>query len=163
MQSFPGIETFLNLLVALLGVVFTVMALFKFIAVNDGRARLMTPFMFLFAGVALWNFASGVDSLLETVYGPSTSVHNLLSYSGSTLSDQTAKMAKVLIWCVRLIGYAAYIKGWLIFKRIGDGSNGSDEAFSKAMIHMFFGVLAINIVATVNVISSTVGFGDVLT
>lgn len=162
MQSFPGIETFLNLLVALLGVVLTILALFKFIAVNNGQARLITPFVWLFAGVALWNFASGVDSLLETVYGSSTSVHNLLSYSGSGVSDQTAKFAKVLIWCIRLVGYSAYIKGWLIFKRIGDGSHASDEAFSKAMIHMFFGVAAINIVATVNAISSTFGFGDVL-
>ena len=72
-------------------------------------------------------------------------------------------MATLLIMCIRLIGYVSFIKGWFIFKRIGDGAQGSDEAFSKAMIHLFFGVLAINIVETVNVMSSTVGFGDVLT
>lgn len=162
MESFPGLEDFLNLLVSLLGLIFTGQAVFKFIEVDHGRARLLTPFMYLLAGVALWNFAGSIDTFLETMYGPSTSVHSLLSYNGSKLPEQTAKMSKMLIMCVRLIGYAAYIKGWLIFKRIGDGSHGSDEAFSKAIIHVFAGVAAINIVETVNVASSTVGFGNVL-
>lgn len=162
MESFPGLENFLNMLVALLGVIFTGMAVFKFIEFDHGRVRLLTPFMYLFAGVALWNFASSVNTFLETVYGSSTSVQNLLSYNGSKLPETTAKMSQMLIMCVRLIGYAAFIKGWLLFKRIGDGSHGSDEAFSKAMIHLFAGVFAINIVETVNIVASTVGFGNVL-
>lgn len=162
MESFPGLESFLNLFVSLLGVVLTGMAIFKFIEFDQGRARLITPFMFLIAGAALWNFASSVNTFLETVYGSSTSVQNLLSYSGSKLPEQTAKMSKMLIMCIRLVGYAAFIKGWLIFKRIGDGNQGSDEAFSKAMIRLFFGVAAINIVETVNIVSSSVGFGNVL-
>ncbi len=162
MESFPGFENFLNLIVSLLGLIFTGMAVFKFVEFDRGQARLITPFMYLFAGVALWNFASSVNTFLETVYGSSTSVQNLLSYSGSKLPETTAKMSKILIMCIRLVGYAAFIKGWLIFKRIGDGSHGSDEAFSKAMIHLFFGVAAINIVETVNIIASTVGFGNVL-
>lgn len=162
MESFPGFESFLNLLVSLLGIILTGMAIFKFIEFDQGRARLLTPFMYLFAGVALWNFASGVNAFLETVYGSSTSVQSLLSYSGSKLPEQTAKMSKLLIMCIRLIGYAAFIKGWLIFKRIGDGNNGSDEALSKAMIHLFFGVAAINIVETVNIVSSSIGFGNAL-
>lgn len=162
MESFPGLESFLNLLVGLLGVVLTGMAIFKFIEFDHGRARLLTPFMYLLAGVALLNFASSVNTFLETVYGSSTSVQNLLSYSGSKLPEQAAKMSKMLIMCIRFIGYAAFIKGWLIFKRIGDGNQGSDEAFSKAVIHLFFGVAAINIVETVNIVSSSVGFGNVL-
>ena len=162
MESVPGFESFLNLFVSLIGLILTGMAVFKFIDVDHGRARLITPFMYLLAGVALWNFASSVNTILETMYGSSTSVQSLLSYSGSKLSDQTAKMSKMLIMCIRLIGYVAFIRGWLIFKRIGDGNHGSDEAFSKAVIHLFAGVAAINIVETVNIISSTVGFGNVL-
>lgn len=162
MESFPGFETFLNLFVSLVGLILTGMAVFKFIDVDHGRGRLITPFMYLLAGAALWNFAASINTFLETMYGSSTSVQSLLSYSGSNLSDQTAKMSKMLIMCIRLIGYVAYVRGWLIFKRIGDGNHGSDEAFSKAAIHLFAGVAAINIVETVNVISSSVGFGNVL-
>lgn len=164
MASFPGIMIFLNLFTSMAGVILTGMAIFKFVEFDNGHARLITPFMYLLVGVALFNLSSSVDTFLETVYGSSTSVQNLLSYhGGNKLSEQGSKMAMLLIMCTRLIGYVAFIKGWFIFKRIGDGAQGSDEAFSKAVIHLFFGVLAINIVETVNVLSSTVGFGDVLT
>lgn len=164
MGSFPGIMSLLNLFTSMLGVILTGMAIFKFIEVDDGKARLITPFIYLIVGVALFNLSSSVDTFLETVYGSSTSVQTLLSYNGGNkLSEQTAKMMMFLIMCIRLIGYWSFIKGWLIFKRIGDGSHGSEEAFSKALTHLFFGVVAINIVETVNVVSSTVGFGNVLT
>lgn len=162
--SFPGIMSFLNLFTSMMGVILTGMAIFKFIEFDSGKARLITPFIYLIVGVALFNLSSSVNTFLETIYGSSTSVQTLLSYNGGGgLSQQTARMTMLLIMCIRLIGYWAFIKGWLIFKRIGDGSQGSDEAFSKALTHLFFGVMAINIVETVNVISSTVGFGNVLT
>ncbi len=163
MESFPGFETFLNLLVSLLGLIITGLAIFKFIEFDHGRGRLLTPFMYLFVGAALWNFAGSVNTFLETIYGSSTSVQTLLSYGGPKGSEQAEKMTKVLIMCVRLIGYAAFVKGWLTLKRIGDGTQGADEAFSRAMIHLFFGAALINIVATVNIVTSTFGFGNVLT
>lgn len=169
MESFPGFVNFLNLFTSLMGVILTGMAIFKFIEFdrlngNDGGRSLLAPFMYLLSGVALWNLGSSVDTFLETIYGPSTSVQTLLSYSssGSKLPENTAKMAMLLIMCIRLVGYIAFIKGWLILKRIGSGSQGSDEVFSKALVHLFFGVAAINIVETVNIVSSTVGFGNVL-
>ncbi len=163
MGSFPGIMIFLNLLTSMLGIVLTGMAIFKFIEFDNGHARLITPFMYLLVGVALFNLSSSVNTFLETVYGSSTSVQTLLSYSGGgKLSEQASKMTMLLIMCIRLIGYFSFTKGWLIFKRIGDGAQGSDEAFTKAITHLFFGVVAINIVETVNIISSTVGFGNVL-
>lgn len=163
-QSFPGFETLLNLFVSLVGVVFTGMAIFKFIEVDKGTTRLATPVMYLLAGTALFNFGSSVDTFLQTMYGSSTSVHNLMSYSASSsrLPEQSAKMMQVLIMCIRLYGYYAFIKGWFIVKKIGDGTNGSDEAFGRAMVHMFGGVAAINIVGTLDAISSTFGFGKVL-
>lgn len=166
MESFPGFVNFLNLFTSLMGVILTGMAVFKFIEFDklNGNGSLLAPFMYLLSGVALWNLGSSVDTFLETIYGPSTSVQTLLSYSssGSKLPENTAKMAMLLIMCIRLVGYIAFIKGWLILKRIGSGSQGSDEFFSKALVHLFFGVAAINIVETVNIVSSTVGFGNVL-
>lgn len=163
MASFPGIMSLLNLFTSMVGVILTGMAVFKFIEVDNGHGRLITPFMYLLVGAALFNLSLSVDTFLETVYGASTSTQNLLSYnSGGKLSDQASKMTMLLIMCIRLIGYMSYIKGWFIFKKIGDGTQGSDEAFFKAGNHLFFGVMAINIVETVNVISSTIGFGNVL-
>lgn len=164
MESFPALVNFMNLLTGLIGVVLVGMSVFKFIEFDrsNGQVRLITPFMYLFVGAALYFFSTSADTMLATVFGGSTSVNSLLSYSGSGVSDKQAQFIKSLVMVVRLIGYVAFIKGWLLLKKIGDGSQGSDEAFSKALIHILFGVLAINIVATVNVISSTFGLGDVM-
>lgn len=169
MQSFPGLETFLNLFVALAGLILTGMALFKFIELgkhggNPGGITWITPAMYLVSGAALWNFGSSIDTFLETVYGPSTSVSNLLSYTGasSKMPQETRLMMMALIACIRLYGYFTFAKAWISVRRIGSGQNGSDEVFKSAMIRLFAGVALINIVQTTNVVSSTFGFGDVL-
>ncbi|KAG0163817.1 hypothetical protein DFQ28_003494 [Apophysomyces sp. BC1034] len=168
MQSFPGLEEFLNLGVALLGVLLTGQAVFKFIEIGKfgeqpGGVRWMTPVLYMLAGVALINFAASVDTALETVYGPSTSVRNLLSYSAASGMPKESKLLmQALIACLRLYGYFTYARGWLSVRRIGNGQNGSDEVFKAAMIRLLAGVGLINIVETVNVLSTTFGFGNVL-
>ncbi|MDH0342006.1 hypothetical protein [Chromobacterium haemolyticum] len=166
--SFPGFENLLNVLVAFLGVLLTGLAVLKFIEIGrfgaqPGGVRWITPVMYLMAGAALWNFASSVDSFLESFYGSSTSVHNLLSYtSSSRMPEQTKLLLTALIATLRLYGYFTYVRGWLSVRRIGSGQNGSDEVFKAAMIRLAAGVGLINIVGTVNAASSTFGFGNVL-
>jgi len=169
MQSFPGFELFLNLFVALAGVILTGMALFKFIQLGShgsgpGGVTWITPAMYLLSGAALWNFGSSIDTFLETLYGPSTSVSNLLGYSGasSKMPKETQMMLKALISCIRLYGYFTFARAWISVRKIGSGQNGSDEVFKSACIRLFAGVALINIVQTTNVASSTFGFGDVL-
>ena len=69
---------------------------------------------------------------------------------------------KAIIACLRLYGYFTYARGWMSVRRIGNGQNGSDEVFKAAMIRLVAGVALINIVETVNLISGTFGFGNVL-
>lgn len=164
MESFPGLVNFMNLLTGLIGVILMGTSIFKFIEFDrsNGQVRLITPFMHLFVGAALYFFSASADTMLGTVFGGSASVNSLLAYSGGGVSEKQAQFIKSMVMVIRLIGYVAFIKGCLLLKKIGDGTHGSDEAFSKAIIHILFGVMAINIVATVNVISSTFGFGDVM-
>jgi intracellular multiplication protein IcmC len=168
-QSLPGVETLLNASVSLAGLVLTGMAVLKFIEIGrhgdtPGGTHWMTPIMYLLAATALWNFSSSVDSMLETFFGASTSSSNLLSYnaSSSTLPSQTQAMVSALIMLLRLYGYVTYARGWLTVKKIGSNQNGSDEPFKTAMIRLIAGVALINIVGTVDAISTTFGFGNVL-
>jgi hypothetical protein len=169
MQSFPGFEMLLNLGVALLGVCLTGMALFKFVELgkpggHPGGVTWVTPAMYLVSGAALWNFGSSVNVFLETLYGPSTSVSNLLGYSGSSskMPPETKVMLTALIACIRLYGYFTFARAWMSVRKIGSGQNGSDEVFKGAVIRLFAGVALINIVQTTNWTSGTFGFGDVL-
>jgi len=168
MESFPGLESLLNAGVALLGLILTGMSIFKFIEFDKaggaaaGRS-LMTPAMYLLSGVALFNFASSIDTALETLWGPSTSVHNLMSYSGTAkASTEFNLMMRALIGVLQLYGYFTYARGWWTVRRIGTGQSGQDEVAKSALIRLLAGVALINIVGTVNTLSSTFGFGDVM-
>src|SRR5690348_5803658 len=87
MQSFPGVEELLNLGVALLGVCLSGAAIFKLVELGRlgalSRTQWVTPVMYLVAGTALFNFPASIDTLLQTAYGPSSSVHHLLSYNST--------------------------------------------------------------------------------
>jgi len=168
LNSFPGFELFLNGFVSLTGLVLAGLSLFKFVELGrhgaqPGGITWATPVMYLITGVALINFASSVDTALETIYGGGTSVNSLLSYTGSSnMPDQTKLLGKVLIACLRLYGYITYARAWISMRKLGSGQSGSDEVFKKAAIRLIAGVGLINFVGSVNVISSTFGFGNVI-
>lgn len=168
LQSFSGIEDFINVFVAFLGVVLTIMAVFKFVEYgrfgeNMGGVSLLTPVMYLLSGAALFNFAASIDTFLQSIYGPSTSVHNLMSYSGGAgAEEKTVLFLTALVACVRLYGYWSFASGWMTLRKLGSNSHGQNDSFKQALIKLFAGAAMINIVETVNVVTSTFGFGDFL-
>ncbi len=166
MQSFPGMEELLNVAVVLLGILLSGTAILKLVELGRlgplSRTRWVTPIMYLVAGVALFNFPASIDTFLQTVYGPSSSVHHLLGYSSASKLPQKSKlMLQALLACLQLYGYVTFARGWLSVRRIGNGQNGSDEVFKTAMIRLCAGIGLINILETVNVVANTVGFGNV--
>ena len=119
--------------------------------------------MYFFCGVALFNFAASIDTALDSFWGGSVSVKNLMSYKGSAnMPAQTSELIGVIVLCLRFYGYITYARGWMSMRRIGSGQNGSDEVFKKSLTRLVAGVALINIVGTVNMISETFGFGEVL-
>lgn len=168
MQSFPGISSLFYAITSLLGALMTVLAVLKIVEVNKfagtpGGTRMVTPVMFFVVGAALWNMSSSVDTLLQTFFGDETSTKNLMSYSAaSSASSQFKQMVTALMSVFGLIGYITIAKGWMMARKIGSGQNGSDEAVKGAVIRLIFGTLLVNIVATVNMVSETIGFGKVL-
>ncbi|CAJ4322990.1 Uncharacterised protein [Burkholderia pseudomallei] len=165
LQSMPGFENLINAVAALLGLLFTGFGVFRLIEYSKetGRITLWSIFACFAAAIGLFNFASSVDSFLQTLWGSGTSVHSLLAYSASSsMPAQTGVALQALIAVFRMMGYWYYISGWVRFKDVGSGHGGRDVTFKSAAIRLVGGVFLINIVATVNAVSSTFGFGDVL-
>ena len=164
-RMMPAAMLLLNVFISVIALFFIIYALLKFISLakRDGMTRPGTPWLLLFAGVMLWNFTSSATSALETIFGPGASTETLLSYSPSdSIPESTARMLGMLIMCVRFYGYFAFARGWIKVTKIGAGTAASEGAFGSASLHILGGALAINIVATVNGITSALGFGDVL-
>jgi len=168
MKSFPGFELLLNVFVGLVGLVLTGTALFKFAELGKhgsqpGGVTWVTPAMYLISGVALFNFASSVNTFLETFYGDSTSVSNLLGYSGgSDMPQQSKLLIQTLVACLRLYGYFTFARALMSMRRIGSGQSGSDEVFKSTSIRLVAGIGLINLIGTANIVSSTFGFGNVV-
>lgn len=167
MQSYAPIAKFLVALSALLGALFTIMALVKVAHLNKhggapGGTGAMSVVMLFFSGVSLWYFSGSVDTLLETMFGAGTAAGSLMSYSGpSSASAQTKQMFQAVIGAFSIIGYVTVMRGWMIARKIGGGQAAPDAA-KGAIIRLFAGTAMINIVGFVNVITSTLGFGNLL-
>lgn len=161
----PDAVAFMNAIVSLLAAGLFIAAVMKFVSHAKGRdgTRLATPVMLLLSGTMLWNLGMAATSLLETTFGDGTSTSTLMAYSGSqSMPNETQAFLKVLIMGVRLYGYYAFAAGWWKVKNIGAGTAASESAFGSAFWHIAGGIAAINIVQSVNVITTTLGFGDVL-
>ncbi|MEJ7745216.1 MAG: hypothetical protein WKF61_00360 [Luteimonas sp.] len=161
----PSAMALLNVVISVMAVFFFIYGMVKFagLAKRDGTIRPGTPWLLLLAGVMLWNFTSAADSALETIFGSGTSTDTLLSYTaGDSIPEETSRMLGMLIMCIRLYGYYAFARGWFKVTKIGAGTAASEGAFGSASMHILGGALAINIVATVNGVTSALGFGDVL-
>jgi len=161
----PSAMALLNVVISVMAVCFVIYAMVKFAALakRDGMTRPATPWMLLLAGVMLWNFTSAADSALETIFGSGTSTDTLLSYTASnSIPEETSRMLGMLVMCIRFYGYYAFARGWIKVKDIGAGTAAPQGVFGSAAMHILGGALAINIVATVNGITSALGFGDVL-
>ena len=60
----------------------------------------------------------------------------------------------VIILIIQLIGWIAFVRGLLMIKRAAEGSG--QASYGTAITHIFGGVLAANLIATVDVIQQTV-------
>ena len=161
----PDAMALLNAVISILAVALFIGAVLKFVSYGKGRdgTSLATPVMFLASGVMLWNLGMSANSFLETTFGQGTSTSTLMTYTaGDSMPAQSAAFLATLIMFIRLYGYYAFAAGWWKVRKISAGTQASDGSLASAAMHIAGGVFAINIVQTVNAITSTFGFGELL-
>lgn len=137
---------------------------FVFSAINElrlyGQARTMMPGNIHFTGplsrfmvgVALIFLPGIIDISIYSLWGTGASV---LEYPIKT-SDVWAPMIKGGISLVRVVGYIAFIRGFILYTRASKQGAQPGMA-SKATTHIIGGILAINIVGTINILRASFG------
>lgn len=162
-QSLPGLTTAAAALCYLLGVVFMVMGINSLREANEhgqrGQGSWKSGFVTMLVGTVLINIPEAVTTILTTVY-QSTLMNgdSPLAYSGGSLDGNSKLVMGAIVKFIQFVGFLAFVRGWLILKAVGDGG-GQDASMGKAITHIFGGTMAINIVATTNIISDTFGIG----
>lgn len=122
------------------------------------RGELAGPMVWLFVGALLVYLPSTMDSSMATVFGTSEIGANsdLIAYSSASTLEWK-QIADVVIQYIKLIGFIAFIRGWIILSKMGH-SGAQPGSIGKGTIHVIGGVLLINIVDTVNLLAQTLGY-----
>lgn len=112
------------------------------------------PLIVMLVGAGLIYLPGVIDVGIETLWAQGSS--SVLSYP--TGSGSWEAFINPLIDVVRLFGFIAFVRGWMILAKFG-AEQAQPGTGGKAIMHMMGGLLAMNIVGTWDVIKATFGIG----
>ena len=124
----------------------------------SGNANIKEPILYLLVAGILIYFPTGLSVVLETTFGSS----NILEYAPinngtpgiTALFGSTSLVGRALTTIIQTIGVIAFIRGWVLVARTA--SQGQPPGGTgKGLMHIFGGILAINIIATLEMINKT--------
>ena len=116
------------------------------------------PLAYLLIGAILIYFPTAFSAMMQTTFGYA----NILQYAPVNSSNQAldtlfgngSAVGKPLTMLIQVIGLIAFVRGWVLIAR--SASQGQPPGGTgKGLMHVFGGILAINIVGTLNMINAT--------
>lgn len=157
------IPSLVRLVVAIgyvVGLIFFVMAIMRMKAyghqtVASAYHTSMGPSLaYLAAGAALMYFPSMLSVGTATFFaGGGDSILGYAEFNNLPY----AQLFITVIMIVRLVGYIAFLRGWLMLSKVGS-HGGQQGSITKGIVHVIGGIFAINIVTTWEVLRATLGY-----
>ncbi|WP_298626804.1 type IV secretion protein IcmC [uncultured Legionella sp.] len=124
----------------------------------SNSASVKEPIMYLMVGAILIYFPTGFKTFMMSTFG----YQNPLQYAPVNSSNQAldtlfgsgSVVGRPLAMLIQVVGLIAFVRGWVLIAR--SASQGQPPGGTgKGLIHVFGGILAINIVGTINMINNT--------
>lgn len=146
------------------GIAFALKAIYSLKVYGEARTMMSSnssikePVFYLMVAALLIYFPTAFDIIMNTTFGYT----NVLSYGDSDVvssmfgGDSDVGNAIVIIF--QTIGLYAFVRGWVLIAR-GSTQGQPPGGTGKGLMHVFGGVLAVNIVGTVEMINNTL-FGS---
>ncbi len=156
-KSFPALFTMTGGLAYLFGLGLMLKGLWGFRKYGEGismvsQRNLQEPIMQMAIGAMLVFVPSTIKGLLTTVFG----ADSLLPYAPSLPNSSWDLALKTIIVFVQFVGFVAIVRGLLHLHKSSSGQ-AQQNTFAKGIVHLVGGVLSLNIVATKNILYSTLG------
>ncbi len=164
-SNMQSVERLVSGAAYLMGIMFAIKALLSLkefgesrSAMSANKASFKEPLLYFLVASMLIYLPTGFAVLMTTTFGYS----NVLAYAPissnnsaiDTLFGQDSAVGQSLAIIIQTIGLIAFIRGWVIIAR--SASQGSQPGGTgKGMVHVFGGILAMNIVGTLQVINNT--------
>ncbi len=121
---------------------------------QSSSSSIKEPVFYMLIAILLIYFPTGIDLILNTSFGSS----NVLAYGDSdVLSNMFAgdsDLGNAVVIIFQTIGLYAFVRGWVLIAR--SATQGQQPGgMGKGLMHVFGGILAVNIVGTVEMINNT--------
>jgi intracellular multiplication protein IcmC len=148
----------------LIGCAFLFKAIYSLKIYGEARSMMSSstnikePIVYFIVGAMLLYFPTGLSILLQSTF----SVSNPLQYAPTdsknigidTLFGSGSAVGRPLTMVIQVIGLVAFVRGWILIAR--SASQGQPPGGTgKGLIHVFGGILAVNIVGTLQMINNT--------
>lgn len=154
----------------LMGVVFIMKAILTLkqygesrTAMSSGQQSLKEPLMYFLVGAFLLFFPTGLGVMLQTTFGEdSITDYRPIDSKNPTwngLFGSGSAVGRALVLIIQTIGGIAFVRGWILIAR-GASHGQQPGGTGKGMVHIFGGVLAMNIVSTLQIINNTLYGSD---
>lgn len=140
----------------IMGIYFVIAAIFKFSQLGSNQQiTAKVPITMFLVGVCLFALPSGLIVVQETMSMGSSPPGDFLVPSNATLGKFTSTGITGVLFFIRLIGYIAFVRGWLLLNQAGQGKEGT---LGRGLTHIFGGVAAINAQITAQILANSIGF-----
>lgn len=149
----------------LIGIVFAIKALLSLKEMAErtassaqSKGSIKEPLMYFLVAAMLIYLPTAFQVMMSTTFGYS----NVLAYAPinsnnsvlDTLFGQDSAVGESLAIIIQTIGLVAFVRGWvLVAKTASQGQ--PPGGTGKGLVHVFGGILAMNIVGTLQVINNT--------
>lgn len=122
----------------------------------SGTGNLREAGMYMFVAGMLVYYPSAFEALMNSTFGYSS----VLSYASvdspwmSSIFGTDSVVGATLTMIIQIIGLIAFIRGWILVARASSQGQ-TPGTTGKGMMHIFGGILAMNIVGTMQVFYNT--------
>jgi hypothetical protein len=148
----PNLAQIIGWSVALIGFTFFAGGLLNAAKISNGDAQAGGGWSGVIISLAIGSLLIGIPEMMkifqESIFGERADyVNQLTAYVNKVDDGFDEAYRKAMIGAfaaIQLIGWLAFIKGWIMIKTIGDG-RGGNASFSHAVVFIASGILAVNI------------------
>lgn len=163
-SSLLSIEDLVTGTAYLIGMVYIVKALHGLKVFGESRTMMSSsqsikdPLIHLFVGAMLIYFPTGFEIMMNSTFGYSTVLAYAPINSGnpllSALFGEDSQVGYTLALIIQVVGVVAFVRGWVLIAR--SASQGQPPGGTgKGLMHVFGGVMAMNIIGTLEVLENT--------
>lgn len=121
----------------------------------SGTGNMKEAVVYAMVAMALLYFPSAFEALMNTTFGYSS----VLAYSQNPyltgILGTDSEVGNSITLLIQVIGLFAFVRGWIMIARGATQGGQSQGQTGKGLMHIFGGILAMNIVGTVEVLVNT--------